>query len=390
MPKASRSISRRSFLQAGLKSGAVLAASAAGALLPAVALTGCNARETADNLLRNQRSWTDDMGRALTIPTPDVLERVYFTSPLAQTFVFSVNPDVMAGVSSRFTEEDLRFLPARLGELPSMGSLSGGMEIDREALIARDVQLMLSISGAPLTEANRSDAEKLQDQTGIPVVLIDGSFDKTGDAYRKVGDILGRPERGEELASYLEGILADVTGAVAGVPEAEKVSLYYAEGPLGLQTEPPGGQHALTFDLAGARNVAEVAESIDLDLGMSNVSLEQVLVWDPQVIIAWGADTRGGADERIRTNAEWSAVRAVADGRVYTMPDVPFAWCDRPIGPNRFMGLMWVANMLYPQRYDVDMVERVREFYRTMYAAEVDEAAAIELLGNSYPPRKGK
>lgn len=41
-------------------------------------------------------------------------------------------------------------------------------------------------------------------------------------------------------------------------------------------------------------------------------------------------------------------------GRGYTRPLVPFAWLDRPSGANRFIGGQWIANMLYPNHYEVE------------------------------------
>jgi iron complex transport system substrate-binding protein len=53
---------------------------------------------------------------------------------------------------------------------------------------------------------------------------------------------------------------------------------------------------------------------------------------------------------------------------------------------NRFIGIEWVANMLYPDRYAVDMVEQTQEFYRRMYRVDISTDEALEILGNSYPP----
>ena len=118
--------------------------------------------------------------------------------------------------------------------------------------------------------------------------------------------------------------------------------------------------------------------------GMSPVSLEQVLAWNPQVIIAWDDVVRGGADELIRTDANWSTIDAVKDGKVYTMPNVPFSWCDRPPSVNRILGIQWIANTLYPDAYDVDMIEVTKEFYSLFYHANVTDEQAREILGNSY------
>ena len=378
MPK--QNISRRSFIKgsAGIVGATVLG----NGLL--VTLSGCDAHETAERIFRGQRTIVDDAGRELQIPTSEELERVYFTSALAQVFIYSLRPELMAGTTSRFTSQQMEYLLPELEALRYMGAFSENGEIDREAMMAAKVQLVFSISGIELTETNISEAETFQEQTDIPVVLIDGSFDKITKAYRFLGDIIGAQERAEEVASYLEKIYNDVVDAVAQVPEDQRTTLYYAEGSLGLETDPDESQHALTFKVGGAKNVA--ADVPVQHLGMSKVSLEQVLAWDPEVIVAWSEANRGGADELIRTMDDWAKIRAVKTGRVYTMPDAPFSWCDRPPGVNRFIGIQWVANMLYPDVYDVDMVEKTKEFYQKLYWIEISDDQAKELLGNSYPP----
>lgn len=366
-----RGVTRRSFLTLG------------GAALLTVALSGCRS-EKGDEVFKGVRTVTDHAGREVEIPTAKSIDRVYFTSGLAEVFIFSLIPEIIAGNSAHFTTQQLDYLPERLADLPSMGSLSGNGEIDREELLAQGVQVVFSISGVDLTAANISDAERLQEQTGIPVLLVDGSFSRISEAYRFLGDVLGCEKRATELAGFLEGIYADVTSSLANLAERDKVSVYYAEGPLGLQTEPDASQHALAFLIAGARNVA--AEGKTQALGMSNVSLEQVLSWNPEVIVAWDDVVQGGADEIIRTKDSWQTIRAVQDGRVYTMPCVPFAWCDRPPGVNRFIGIQWLANMLYPDLYDVDMVEETQRFYSTVYWRDITTDQALAILGNSYPP----
>jgi iron complex transport system substrate-binding protein len=120
--------------------------------------------------------------------------------------------------------------------------------------------------------------------------------------------------------------------------------------------------------------------------GMTDVSLEQVLEWNPEVIIAWDTNIRGGAYEDILSNPDWQQIEAVKNRRVYAMPNEPWAWCDRPPGVNRIIGIHWVANLLYPDVYDVDMLEIVREYFKVMYETDVDDEAIRGLLGDSYPP----
>lgn len=351
-----------------------------GAALGIGGLSGCSA---AGQMMTGERTVVDDVGRSVTIPSVDRLKRVYFTSPLAEIFCFTVEPGLMGGTCSSYTRDQLEFLPENMSSLIQMGSLSNGGTIDREALIYNNIQVVFSISGTDLTDVNVSDAEGLQDQTGIPVVLIDGSFNIIADTYRFLGECLGCEKRAEELAGYLEDVYNRVSSAVAQVPESERVSYYYAEGPQGLQTEPDASQHSLAFQVAGGRNVVE-GVGVTAGGGMSNVSLENVVKWNPEAIITWDFNVRGGAEKIIRTSSDWESIKAVRDGRVYTMPNLPFAWCDRPPGVNRFIGIQWLANLFYPTYYDVDMVEVTRDFYKRCYWRDITEEEARRVLGNQW------
>ena len=362
-------------------------AMAGGVLLTLVggtgALTGCTSFGEA---VSGEREFTDDFGRTLKIPTPGNIKRVYFTSGLAEIFCFTLNPDILAGTALQFTPEDRKYLPERIGDLVYMGSLSEDGEINREMLMAEKVQVIFSISAIGLTQANLADANELQNATNIPVILLDGSMDKISECYSKLGSILGKEARAQELSDYCERVYSNVLQSVGSVPEDQKVTFYYAEGPQGLQTEPSTSQHAIVFNMAGGRNVAQVPEGAAY--GMSDVSLEQVMAWDPEVIVAWSWDEQGGADQRIKSSDSWKNIRAVLDGRVYTMPSIPFAWVDRPPGVNRFLGLQWLANMFYPDLYDVDMIEVGQEFYKLFYQVDVDADTMRGFLGNSYPPHR--
>lgn len=351
------------------------------AMTAAGTLGGCDVKEAYDRAVTGKRSITDDAGRTLEIPAPEKLEKIYFTSALAQVWVFTINPDKQGGSSSDFSKEQLEYLPDGIEDLPRMGAISENAQIDKEMLMAQGIQLVFSISGIGLTETNVSDAETLQEQTGIPVVLVDGSFDRIATAYRFVGDIMGEAERAEELASYCEGKYNEVTTAVAKIPENKRKRIYYAEGTQGLQTDSAESQHALSFKIAGAQNVAKDIEVIRF--GRTSVNLEKVIEWDPEVIFAVD-EANGGSDKTIRSDKDWAGIKAVKENQVYTIPYCPFSWVDSPPGINRLIGIMWVANLLYPEYYKIDIVETVKEFYKTMYWTEISTEQAVSLLGSSY------
>lgn len=342
-----------------------------------------NATQTETVDLMADRTITDDAGREVTIPGVGALQKIYYTGAPGQIFCFTLAPELAAGTTMEFSDAELAYLPEGTGDLPYLGTLSGGKELNPEAIMAEGVQVIFSVTTGKPGDSDASSADDLQSQTGIPVVVLDGTLDATPTTYRTLGALLGKEDQAEKLASYCETAFDKVDAAVATVPEDQRVRLYYAEGSEGLQTEPKGSTHSLAFDRAGADNVAQDVEA-QKGKGMSPVSLEQVLAWNPQVIIAWDDVVRGGADELIRTDTNWSTIDAVKGGKVYTMPNVPFSWCDRPPSVNRILGIQWIANTLYPEAYDVDMVEVTKEFYSLFYHADVTDEQAREILGNSY------
>ena len=68
-----------------------------------------------------------------------------------------------------------------------------------------------------------------------------------------------------------------------------------------------------------------------------------------------------------------SGLPAVAQGRVYLAPALPFGWIDEPPSVNRLLGLLWAGHTLYPAVYPEDLRAEARDFYRRFYRIELDD-----------------
>ena len=110
--------------------------------------------------------------------------------------------------------------------------------------------------------------------------------------------------------------------------------------------------------------------------------MEQVLEWNPEIIITQGTTN---AYETILSDPNWATIDAVKNGRVYKMPSLPYSWADRPPSVNRFIGLHWMANLLYPELYDIDIVEVAIDYYKVMYHVDVSRTDMESLLAQSIP-----
>lgn len=321
---------------------------------------------------------TDHAGRTVTIPAQ--IDRCYYTSPLGLIMVYTLAPDKMVGWSMQLTDKVKKYIPEKYVSLPFLGGLQMNAKINTEELLKAKPDVIFSVGPDALTDATKSEADKLQEQLNIPVIIVDGNINSTEKAYTFIGKILGAEDKAKELAAYCNKTMSEVTAATQAIPEEKRVRVYYAEGPKGLSTEPKGGSHALVLDLVNGNNVAQVENKGGS--GMSSVSMEQVLKWNPDVILAWSVDA-GGAYDVIRTDQDWANINAVKNNKVYEIPSYPFNWFDRPPSVNRFLGLKWLAATLYPDTYKVDMVSEVKGFYSLFYHIDLSDDDAKNLLKNS-------
>lgn len=341
-------------------------------------VTGCGTQSASQPQQPTTQTITDHAGRSVTIPAK--VNKCYYTSPLGMIMVYSLAPDKMVGWSMQLTDKEKKYIPEKYWSLPFLGGLQMNGKINTEELLKAKPDVIFSVGPDPMTDTTKSDADKLQQQLNIPVIVVDGDIKSTEKAYSFMGKILGVEDKAKELAAYCTKTMNEVTAATKDIPDNKKVKVYYAEGPKGLSTEPKGGSHALVLDLVNGNNVAQVAAKGGS--GMSDVSLEQVLKWNPDVILSWGVDA-GGAYDLIRTSGDWKNINAVKNNKVIEIPNYPYNWFDRPPSVNRFLGLKWLASTLYPDYYHVDMVKEVKDFYSLFYHVNLSDDDAKGLLKNS-------
>jgi len=203
--------------------------------------------------------------------------------------------------------------------------------------------------------------------------LIGGRLAETAATLRTIGSLLGDPERAETLARYAETVLDSVHQAIAKIPMSDRPSVYIARGPRGLETAVAGSIGSEVVDLVGARNVVSKDTA---PRAIADVSSEQVLAWQPDVILI--VDRRFFA--AVRTDPVWREVKAVQTGNIHFIPDLPFSWLDNPPAPNRLIGLLWLAKLLYPAFFPNDIRAEARRFYALFYQQEPSDAQLYGLL----------
>jgi len=311
----------------------------------------------------------DGAGRQVAVPRR--IERVFAAGSPAAITIFTLAPDKLLGWTGPLREEEKAFLPPRAAALPVLGRLTGRANTANvETVLAAHPDIVIDLGDVDPTHV--SLAERTQQQTGVPYLLFDGRFDRTPELYERLGALLGTPEKAAELAAESRRTLAELRRTLDRLPAAAHPRVYYARGLDGLETALDGSINTEMLGYVGAVNVARAPDRHNT----ATVSLEQVLAWNPDVVITM--------DERfyraIWTSPLWQNVVAVRDKRIYLAPRLPFGWFDSPPAVNRLIGVRWLAAVLYPQTFSGDLREATSEFYRRFYHVSLNEAQLDTLL----------
>lgn len=334
-----------------------------------------SAKQDATQETAETREITDMAGRKVTVPAAENIESVFSASPVAAIFLYMVAPDKLLGWNYELNDVEKSIILDKYQDLPNFGM---GDAVNYEAVIAANPTI--AINSGKINDAMVSDCDVLSESLGIPVVAVDNELNNSAEAFRFMGELLGVEDHAEELAQYAEQVFTDIN-ALSDIPEEKKVSVYFGNGEDSLETAPRGSQHAQILDAINAVNVA------DLELGDGSrvqISAEQLLAWDPDVIVVNGepkADKSGSsAAEDILSNPDYASLKAVQDQKVYGTPNAPFSWVDRPAGPNRLIGMRWFSALIYPEYIKCDINEEIHKFFDLFYHVDLSDEQLENVL----------
>jgi iron complex transport system substrate-binding protein len=321
------------------------------------------------------RDIVDSAGRKVAIP--DHIERVIAAGPPASALMTIVAPQLLIGWQRAPAPADLPFLPPVTRNLPVIGRLTGrGNTANLETVVGAKPDLILDFG--TLSDTYVSLADRTQEQTGIPYLLIDGRLTQTVPTLNLLGDVFGLADRAQALAAQVQAIFDSTDAVLRAVPDNARPRVYLARRDTGLETSYRGSLNTEIIERAGGVNVVDTGP---LQGGLVDVSLEQVLAWNPDTIITADANFAAQAP----TAAGWRDVAAVQKKRVYVSPRLPFGWIDEPPSLNRLLGLAWLERVFFPGRVSGDMRAQTRDVYKLFYQVDLTDAQLDQLLAGVAP-----
>jgi iron complex transport system substrate-binding protein len=261
--------------------------------------------------------------------------------------------------------------------LPSMKTMptpfsSSSSTVNEETLLATNPDIVFLSSGSTAIQAT------LQ-KDGLCVVMLNFvTFPQMTNVIQQTGWILGPNElaRANQYVQYFNQVISNVTSVTSQIPTSQRPSVYHISGTSPLYCD--GGNSLIDtwINICGGTNAAASVTGT-----MQQVTMEQVLSWNPQVIIV-GSATANSIKSQIMSSSQWSSVTAVQNGAVYVNPFGVFDWSRYSV--EEALNIQWVAKTLYPTLFaNVDMSAQTSYFYQTFYNYTLSNTQIAAILSNT-------
>jgi iron complex transport system substrate-binding protein len=354
-------------------------------LLPSALLLGLVLSFSPQSALAS-RQITDQLGRQVTLP--DQVDRVVVLQH--QTLNLLVQLDAtkdIVGVLNNWQQQlgsgYVRLAPS-LEKTPVVGDLTS---VNLESVVALHPQVVFVTNYAPQEMIDQIS------QTGIAVVAVSLRDDPKGEEHKMnpvlpdedqayteglkkgiqlIGEVVNRQKQAQSLIDYTFAQRQLTSTRLKNVPADQRIRTYMANPDL--TTYGSGKYTGLMMSHAGALNVAAATVK-----GYKQVSLEQVIAWNPQVIFV--QDRYPEVVGQINHDPKWQSIDAVKNHRVYLMPEYAKAW-GYPMPEALAIGELWMAKKLYPQKFaDIDMQKQADAYYQRFYRTDFKPAAEATHAG---------
>lgn len=319
-------------------------------------------------------TFTDSLGREFTFEEP--IETVAASGLLSQLVIYSLAPDTLVGWSNEWSEGAEKYIPEKYSSLPLIGQLYGSnTEMNPEQLMIADPDVVIDIGDSK--DGIAEDLDALEEQTGIPFIHIDADMATMPECYTILGELLGMEEEAQVYADFCDSIYTRTLNIMEEVGD-NKVSVLYLTGDTGTNVIAKGSYHAEIIDLVGD-NLAVVDSPSSKGTG-NETDMEQLMLWDPEVIF-FSPDS--GVYDTVADDPLWSGLQAIQSGRYYEVPIGPHNWMGFPPSIQRYLGMMWMTKILYPEQADFDIQAEVTRYYEMFYHYELTDEDYQELVANS-------
>lgn len=298
---------------------------------------------------------TDAAGREVTIDQePERLVSGYYIT--TSMLIALGQQNKLVGIEAKASSRPIYGLSApELLELPSVGTAK---EFDLEGCAALEPDLVV----LPL---KLKDTVAALEELGIPVLLANPeSMELLTETIAMLGKATGAEDKAEALLAYNEQTKTELAELLEG---AQRPVVYLAGNSSYLSTAGAKMYQNTLIEMGGGENAAAELE----DSYWAEVSYEQLLAWNPDVIVI--VPEAAYTKEDLMNDVQLAQLDAVKNGAVYEMPSAFEAW-DSPV-PSAMLGSRWMAAVLHENVYSFQtFCDDAAAFYGDFYGFDIDTA----------------
>jgi iron complex transport system substrate-binding protein len=240
---------------------------------------------------------TDDAGVEVKLPAPSL--RVISLIPSATETLIAL------GATKQIVGRTRYDVAPEVMSLPSVG---GGIDPSTESIIGLHPDLVIAWA----SDKRQAVREKLV-SLGVPVFIL--RTEDTTDIFRgiaSIGHLTGHDSAATAIVASMHASLDSIEKSVANVPSRKMMYVEFPEPPMTAGSKTFIGQ---MIRIAGGNSIFA-----DMDQLWPNVSMEEIVRRDPDMLVVPVGEFKQNALERFRLMAGWRDLRAVKAGNVVSVP----------------------------------------------------------------------
>jgi iron complex transport system substrate-binding protein len=325
---------------------------------------------------------TDMSGAKVTVPDKVTRIAEQFPAHTAMDIMLGVGKDLVAIPQNVSTIPFLRIVDPGIAKVPQLFPSDGNVNIE-ELLKAKPDLVSSTGKGATVKQFAAVDLPAV-DMTFTTFPELIRSVRLAGSVYGGVANT-----RAAEYTSYLQSKIKMIRSTLT------KAHLSRAQMPsvVHIASYPPlvvDGGHSIV------QQWIQTDGGTDSSAGLNgthiSVSMEQLLKWNPDVLII---ETPGGDQGLVANSAKsvlaslskaagWGDLKAVKDHQVYMDPQGLYPW-DR-FGPEEALQIQWAAKVLHPNVFkSLNMRSVTRDFYQKFFDYNPTNAQLSDILQTTSP-----
>jgi iron complex transport system substrate-binding protein len=306
-----------------------------------------------------RRTVVDMAGRSVSVPGNPRRVVTVRGAPILNTFIFALGKGgtIVNGlpVTARRSQKDCCRLQSLFApQITKQPSVEAYDEISVETILLLRPDLIFTMMKGYINLLGR---------TGVPVLYIDmGRGDRTKDIVALLGRVWGMGEHADRYARYFDSVVRRVTSRTSDIPKGRRVRVLYCDFRSFKQSSSTADWW---IEKAGGISLGKKGPVLN---GVRTFSAEDVLAWDPDVVIV---STPKEVD-MVYDDQRFRNIPAVMRRRVVPVPTGSLRW-SHPTSEQPLM-LLWAAKLFYPERFrDLNIRRETDKFYRDFFGRTLSD-----------------